>query len=106
MQTMSILAQSVSFFDSSIGGLVKALLMFAGTAFVLFSVIAAVKSFAGGKQSEGARKIVVALLVGAFCFRPEMILGIINLFASIADAIFGDGGDVERIVSDSGITVD
>ena len=105
MQTMSILAQTANdaFFNTGVGQLVSAVLVLVGTAFVLFSIIKAFQLFASGKTGDAAKKIIVALLVGAFCFRPTMVVGIIELFANVADSIFGSDGDVSDIVNDSGI---
>lgn len=104
MSNSTLLALEVFGGDSTVGNLIKAFLAFFGLIFVVFQLIGAFKAMASGKGGDAAKKIVVAIVIGAFCFRPQIVEGIINLFAAAIDSVISN--DVTTIVEDEGITVD
>ena len=82
MNDITLLA-ATSFFDSPIGGWVKAILGAVGVIIVIIAVLKAVGNFLNGKIGGGVKTIVGGLVVAAICIQPEIIVNFIDVMANL-----------------------
>jgi hypothetical protein len=98
MNDITLLA-ATSFFDSPIGGWVKAILGAVGVIIVIIAVLKAVGNFLNGKVGAGVKTIVMGLVVAAICIQPEIITNLINVMADVlnlgADSVEEIGGSAQ-----------
>ena len=84
-------ANTDTFFNTEIGGVVKTFLAAIGVIVVLLAIFKATGKFFNGKGAgEGVKIILLGLVVAAFCFRPELIGTLIDAVGNIIDKIGGD----------------
>ena len=80
------------FWSSAIGIVVWSLLSAAGIIIVLMTATKALKTLSGGKVGEGARIIVIGLVLAAFCFYPPLINQTIQIFVQFVQAVLDSVG--------------
>lgn len=80
--------------NTDIGGALKAVLVLIGILVVLKGIMTFVKELSAGKTGPAVRGLVASLVLAAFAFRPELISSIINLFGGLLDNVISGGNDV------------
>ena len=99
MYTAAILAQDAAatatdWWNTGIGGAVKAVLVLVGVLVVLKGIMSFVKELSAGKTGPAVRGLVASLVLAAFAFRPELISSIIDLFSGLLDSMITGTNDV------------
>ena len=99
MYTAAILAQDAAataqgWWETSIGGALKAVLVLVGVLVVLKGIMSFVKELSAGKTGPAVRGLVASLVLAAFAFRPELISSIIDLFSGLLDSMITGTNDV------------
>ena len=99
MYTAAILAQDAAatatdWWNTGIGGAVKAVLVLVGVLVVLKGIMSFVKELSAGKTGPAVRGLVASLVLAAFAFRPELISSIIDLFSGVVESVIGSADEV------------
>ena len=99
MYTAAILAQDAAataqgWWETSIGGALKAVLVLVGVLVVLKGIMSFVKELSAGKTGPAVRGLVASLVLAAFAFRPELISSIIDLFSGVVESVIGSADEV------------
>jgi hypothetical protein len=70
-----------------------------GIIIVLMTATKALKDFSGGKMGPGMQKVVIGLVLAAYCFYPPLINDTINIFVGVVQAVINS---ISGLVSGSG----
>lgn len=90
---------AITFWESSAGEMVKAILAALGVLVAIGGVLKAVGKLSGQKSSEAFKILGSTLLLCVFLFRPETLTDIINLIADVVESLIGGSSE---IVNNSG----
>lgn len=80
-------ADTNTFWNSSIGGAIKALLVGVGIIVVILAALKAIKDVTGGKPGAAAKTVIAAGVLAAVLFNPNLISDLITLLGDLVSKL-------------------
>lgn len=91
---------AAGFWSTALGEWAKGILAAVGVVLVLVALFKAAGKFLNGKVGDGVKVLILGLIIAAFCFKPDTLLGslinttsnVIEKVSTSVDEVGGGGG--------------